>query len=191
MTYLYVHTVPNGKRYIGITDDLEQRWKDGIGYKDNPKFYDDIRVFGWENIRHEIIDCFDDRKDAEFYEALYIVLFNTENENMGYNNTQFKETLLKKYNSKNQIKPNTKKKSKTYKEYTTEDQDVIKKFNMPWSALSLVINEWIFNERSRQILKRKFYDGISFNELAKEFNISTQRVQAIVYQCQAEIFKHI
>ena len=189
MTYLYVHTLPNGKRYIGITDDCEMRWDAGNGYKNNEKFHKDIKFFGWENIRHEIIDCFDDREEAEFYESLYIILFDTENDKMGYNNTNIKENLMKKYRTKTQIEG--KKKSKKYKEYTTEEQDVIKKFNMPWTALSVIIDEWIFNERSRKMLKRRFYDGISFSQLAEEFNISIQQCHTIIYKGQAEIMKHI
>ena len=189
MTYLYVHTTPIGKRYVGIADDYEDRWDEGRGYRSNESFYSDIKFYGWDNIKHDIIQCFEDRKEAEFYEALYIVLLDSENDDMGYNNTKIKENLMKKYREKSQIK--CKKKSKTYKEYTTEEQDTIEKFNMPWTALSHLINEWIFNERSRQMLKRRLYDGLSFNELASEFNMSIQHCKSIIYKCQTEIYKHI
>ena len=189
MTYLYVHTLPNGKRYVGIADDYEMRWDNGNGYKNNENFYSDIKFFGWDNIKHEIIECFEKREDAEFYESLYIILFDTENNDMGYNNTKIKENLLKKYREKSEIK--SKKKSKKYKEYTTEEQDTIAKFNMPWTALSVVINEWIFSERSRKMLKRRLYDGVSYNELAKEFNMSVVQCKTIIYKSQNEIYKHI
>ena len=45
MTYLYVHTAPNGKRYVGIADNCEARWEvGGRGYADNEAFYKDIPV---------------------------------------------------------------------------------------------------------------------------------------------------
>ena len=56
MYCVYKHTVPNGKVYIGITklNPLE-RWKNGHGYKDNTKFFNDIILYGWLNIKHEIL----------------------------------------------------------------------------------------------------------------------------------------
>lgn len=45
-----------------------------------------------------------------------------------------------------------------------------------------LINEWIFNVRDRDILRRRILDGLSFEELAEEFNLSVQRTKAIVYQ---------
>lgn len=45
-----------------------------------------------------------------------------------------------------------------------------------------LINEWIFNARDRSILKRRILDGLTFEELSEEFNLSTQRTKAIVYR---------
>ena len=54
---VYMHTNPkNGKRYVGITSiKPEYRWNGGRGYKDNLEFFDDILLYGWNNIEHEII----------------------------------------------------------------------------------------------------------------------------------------
>ena len=191
MTYLYVHTVPNGKRYIGIAENCEERWENGNGYKYNEDFYRDIKFYGWDNIKHEIIDCFEDRNDAEHYECIYIIMFNTENNNCGYNQTKYKEKFTKKYLLKTNFVSNEKKKRKTYKEYTSEEQDTLTKFNMPWSALNCLIKEWIFNDKHRNILKRKLYDGFTFNQIANEFNLSIQQTKAIFYKCEKELLKHI
>lgn len=59
------------------------------------------------------------------------------------------------------------------------------------SELSMIIDEWIFNERNRAILKRKLLDGITFERLAEEFDLSTQQVKTIVYKCQEIISKHL
>lgn len=53
--YIYIHTCPNYKCYIGLSQNPKQRWKNGNGYRDNKEFYKDIKYFGWENIKHEIV----------------------------------------------------------------------------------------------------------------------------------------
>lgn len=52
---VYKHTFPNGKVYIGITNDTNRRWDDGFGYQENKKMFRDIVLYGWRNISHEII----------------------------------------------------------------------------------------------------------------------------------------
>jgi len=53
---VYKHTCPNGKSYIGITNQpVELRWQDGFGYKDNVEFFKYIVKVGWNNIEHEIL----------------------------------------------------------------------------------------------------------------------------------------
>ena len=54
--------------------------------------------------------------------------------------------------------------------------------NTSRSEAEKLINEWIFNARDRDILKRRILDGISFEELAEEFHLSTQRTKVIVYR---------
>ena len=54
-----------------------------------------------------------------------------------------------------------------------------------------LIDQWIFNERDRKILKRRLLDGICFQPLAEEFGLSIQRTKSIVYKCQSKLFKHI
>lgn len=53
--YIYIHTCPNYKVYVGLTRKPKQRWNNGEGYKANKEFYKDIRSFGWDNIKHEIV----------------------------------------------------------------------------------------------------------------------------------------
>lgn len=57
-----------------------------------------------------------------------------------------------------------------------------------WEAL---IDKWIFNERDRAILKRRLLDGICFEPLAEEFNLSVRQVQKIVYKSQNKIIGKI
>lgn len=59
------------------------------------------------------------------------------------------------------------------------------------SELSYLIDEWIFSERNRKIVKRKMIDGITFEKLAEEFDLSVQQVKSIVYKSQALIACHL
>lgn len=59
------------------------------------------------------------------------------------------------------------------------------------SQLSTIIDEWIFNERNRKILKRRLLDGITFEKLAEEFDLSVQQTKNIVYRCQDTLQGHL
>lgn len=45
-----------------------------------------------------------------------------------------------------------------------------------------LIDDWIFNERDRKILKRRLLDGICFEPLAEEFELSVTQIKSIVYK---------
>ena len=64
-------------------------------------------------------------------------------------------------------------------------------FNKSKSELTLIIDEWIFNERNRNILKRKLFDGVTYERLAEEFDLSTQQVKTIVYKCRDIVSMHL
>lgn len=59
------------------------------------------------------------------------------------------------------------------------------------SQIRALIDEHIHSERDRKILKRRLCDGIRFEALAEEFDISTQRVKTIVYRAQDRLFRHV
>ena len=63
--------------------------------------------------------------------------------------------------------------------------------NLSRTQISALIDEWIFNERDRNILKRRLLDGVCFEPLAEEFFLSVQHVKSIVYKAENNIFKHI
>lgn len=59
------------------------------------------------------------------------------------------------------------------------------------TEISHLIDEWIFSERDRDILKRRLLDGITFEQLGEEFFLSPQRIKAIVYKSEEKLFKHV
>ena len=63
--------------------------------------------------------------------------------------------------------------------------------NYSRSTVSAAIDEWIFNELDRAILKRRLLDGICYEPLAEEFGLSVDRIKQIVYKSQDKLFKHL
>jgi AraC-like DNA-binding protein len=59
------------------------------------------------------------------------------------------------------------------------------------SQISALIDEHIHSARDRAILKRRLIDGICFEPLAEEFDLSPRHVKTIVYKAQEALFKHI
>lgn len=67
----------------------------------------------------------------------------------------------------------------------------MKEFDISVSEVSHLIDEWIFNERDRAILKRRLLDSICYEPLAEEFDLSVRQIRNIVYKCEKKVFKHI
>ena len=59
------------------------------------------------------------------------------------------------------------------------------------SELNALIDEWIFNERDRKILKRRLLDGICYEPLAEEFDMSVRHIKTIVYKGTSKIITKI
>ena len=84
--YVYVHIFPNGKKYIGSTENTIKRWgKDGLPYIKNIKMYEDIIKYGWNNIKHEILLKTTDEQEAKNLESKLIQIFDLKNKDKGYN----------------------------------------------------------------------------------------------------------
>lgn len=63
--------------------------------------------------------------------------------------------------------------------------------DLPRSEYESLINEWIFKERDRAILKRRLLDGITYEALAEEFDLSVRQVKNIVYKSEDRLFSKI
>lgn len=59
------------------------------------------------------------------------------------------------------------------------------------SVISTTIDEWIKSERDRKILKRRLIDGICYEPLAEEFELSVRQVKNIVYKQESILFRHL
>lgn len=63
--------------------------------------------------------------------------------------------------------------------------------DIPRSEWEDLIDEWIFSERDRRILKRRLLDGVCYEPLAEEFDISVQQAKNLIKKLQSKLFKHI
>lgn len=66
--------------------------------------------------------------------------------------------------------------------------------NYSRTAIEHAIDEWIIGrnaERNRAILKRRLIDGICYEPLAEEFDMSVRQIKNIVYKNQEKVLRHL
>ena len=87
--YIYCHTAPNGKRYIGQTcQEPEKRWSHGRGYRGQLHFKRAIDKYGWDNFKHVILCSVSCKEYADHLEQWFIKKWDTFNPEHGYNHTR-------------------------------------------------------------------------------------------------------
>ena len=57
-----------------------------------------------------------------------------------------------------------------------------------WNNL---IDQYIFVDEHRKILKRRLLDGLTYNQLSEEFNFSVPHIKSIIYKSQDKLFRNI
>lgn len=90
--YIYKHTFPNGKIYIGITrqNKPEDRWMNGRGYNNKCQIvmWRAIQKYGWKSIKHEILHDGLEEQEAKELEVYYITqVYHSNLKQHGYNQT--------------------------------------------------------------------------------------------------------
>lgn len=68
---------------------------------------------------------------------------------------------------------------------------ILERSELSRSEIERLIDDYIFSERDRQMLKRRLLDGIVYEKLAIEFDLSTQQTKTIIYKAQERLFKHL
>lgn len=84
--YMHVNKA-NGKKYIGITcqKNLQNRWKNGAGYRQQKRFYNAIKCYGFEGFYHLVLESGLTKEQAESKEQEYIRKYKSNDLNYGYN----------------------------------------------------------------------------------------------------------
>ena len=67
----------------------------------------------------------------------------------------------------------------------------MKDLDLSREEIHKAIDTYIHKERDRAILKRRLTDGITFERLAEEFDLSVRHTQRIVYKAQDKLFRHM
>ena len=85
IVYMHINKI-NQKKYIGITSQsANNRWRNGKGYCECPKFYNAINKYGWENFEHQILYIQLTKEQAEEKEKELIAKYKTNEKEYGYN----------------------------------------------------------------------------------------------------------
>jgi len=75
-----------------------------------------------------------------------------------------------------------------------EDRMKLNLSDISYAQIEDAIDHYIIGrnaERDRKILKRRLLDGICYEPLAEEFDLSVRQIKNIVYKREHIIFKHI
>lgn len=98
---VYMLTFPNKKKYIGVTQrELKKRFDYGCGYAYNKEMYKDIKKYGWDSIKKEIVYISNDIEKAYNKEIDYIAKYKTTKN--GYNKStggKFSTKGIKRHHS--------------------------------------------------------------------------------------------
>ena len=62
---------------------------------------------------------------------------------------------------------------------------------MSRTELSAIIDDWIFSDRDRSVLKARLLDGMTYDALSDHFDMSVRQIKRIVYKGEDRIFKHL
>ena len=147
---VYLFTFPNGKYYVGRTNDYEQRLathKHKANKKTKHELYWAIKKYGWDNIKKEVLEKANTLEEIVAMEYEYIVKYNsirngynmTENTNVGGNNWIGKKDSLeflefKQYMSEIMCGENNGMYGKSHSDETIKLQKEKAKgrFSLPW-----------------------------------------------------------
>lgn len=176
--YIYKHTFPNNKVYIGITCQLpEMRWgHNGEGYlqlnkKGQPtqaKMYNAIQKYGWKNIKHEIIEIVYTKEEAEFKEQYYITkVYKSHFAKYGYNIMQGGS-----YNNKLSIKTKKKISTAIKQAYQTSETMWMKRLLLKFRR------SWTNGKENRMSIEQPgedFYPGRKFQYITETHPLFTKK----------------
>lgn len=67
----------------------------------------------------------------------------------------------------------------------------VENYNLSRSDWENLIDEWIFSERDRAMLKRNLLDGRTYEQIAEQFDMSTRQVARLIPKLQEKLFRRI
>jgi DNA-directed RNA polymerase specialized sigma24 family protein len=67
----------------------------------------------------------------------------------------------------------------------------IEKYGLARSEWLYIISQRISNERDREIFERAYLDGVPYEQVAVEFDMSVRQIKSISQGIEKELLKHI
>ena len=67
----------------------------------------------------------------------------------------------------------------------------IKDIDYSNSQMSALIDEYIHNQKYRDILKYRFIDGLTYEAIAEKVDMSPQHIKTIIYKAQNKLLSHL
>ena len=64
-------------------------------------------------------------------------------------------------------------------------------YNLSRSEWENLIDEWVFNELHRAMLKRNLLDGRTYEQIAEQFDMSARQVARLIPKLKEKLFKRI
>lgn len=205
---IYKHTnLINNKSYIGITSQkCQNRWGiNGKGYELQPKFYNAIQKYGWDNFQHDILYTDLNKETALKIESELIKEYNTiEN---GYNISPYGNIESKRiiclttqeiFDSINEAADYGGIDNSTLSHYLKGEWDTCGELNgikLTWEFLDYPDKNKSaqqLREQRKQHREQKFYtadaleivesykNGASIRQLAKDYHKSRESIKAIL-----------
>lgn len=62
---------------------------------------------------------------------------------------------------------------------------------VPNSELSAAIDEYVKGSNNRKIMKDRYIDYLTFQQLADRYNYTVRQIQYIVHKGETQLFKHL
>ena len=86
---VYILEIPDNKIYIGCTRmELEKRWLNGNGYKNNKNLFTAIQKYGWENVKKTVYASDLSAPQAKKLEIELIKRYQANRPEHGYNRSK-------------------------------------------------------------------------------------------------------
>lgn len=157
--YVYKHTSPSDKVYIGITTNPKKRWRKS-NYSYNKHFTNAINKYGWNNFKHEILFSNLSAEEAKQKEIELIAFYDSANPSKGYNVSLGGDIVSKSSREKISKTKKGQKLSKNIIKYINNNSRKINQYDLDGN----LIRTWN-----------------SYYEIKQEFNINIDR--ANIYAC--------
>ena len=65
------------------------------------------------------------------------------------------------------------------------------RFNLSNSEVYYLIDQWIRNDRDREILKDRLINGLTYERLAEKHDMSVRQTKNIVYKATERLVAHL